>query len=114
MPVRTGEHMPSLTGYVREKLYVDLVAMSDTVRGNQYLLTAEDSFSRYCRGYPIPNKEARMVAKVMMDQHFNIYGLPDQLQSENSKEFVNNLWRELFLKILVSLQSLFNCNLWYK
>ena len=31
MPVRTGVHMPSLTGYVGEKLYIDLVSMSDTV-----------------------------------------------------------------------------------
>ena len=57
---------------------------------------AEDSFSRYCQAYPIPNKEAHTMAKVLMDQHFNIYGLPDQLHSDNGKEFVNNLWRELF------------------
>ena len=96
MPVRTGEHVPSLTGYVGEKLYIDLVSMSYTLRGKQYLLTAEDSFSRYCKMYPIPNKEAITVAKVLMDQHFNVYGLPDQLHSDNGKEFVNNLWRELF------------------
>ena len=77
MLVRTGEHVPSLTGYVGEKLYIDLVSMSDTVRGNPYLLTAGDSFSRYCCAYPIPNKEVRTVAKVLMEQHFNIYGLPD-------------------------------------
>ena len=41
MPVRTGEHVPSLTGYVGEKLYMDLAAMSDTVRRNRYLLTAK-------------------------------------------------------------------------
>ena len=34
MPFRTRVHMPSLTGYVGEKLYIDLVSMSDTVRGN--------------------------------------------------------------------------------
>ena len=34
MPVRTGEHVSSLTGYVGEKLYLDLVSMSDTGRGN--------------------------------------------------------------------------------
>ena len=28
MPVRIGEHVPSLTGYVGEKMYVDLVSMS--------------------------------------------------------------------------------------
>ena len=88
--------MPSLTGYVGEKLYIDLVSMSDTVRGNRYLLTAEDSFSRYCCIYAIPNKEACTVAKVLVDQHFNIYGLPDQLHSDNGREFVNNLWKELF------------------
>ena len=33
MPVRTGEHVPFLTGYFGEKLYVDLVSMSFIVRG---------------------------------------------------------------------------------
>ena len=91
MLVRTGEHVPSLTGYNGEKLYIDLVSMSDTVRGNQYLLTAEDSFSIYCHAYPIPNKEADTMAKLLMAKHFNLYGLPDQLHSNNGKEFVNNL-----------------------
>ena len=111
MPVRTGVHMQSLTGYVGEKLYilVDLVSMSDTVQGNEYLLTAEDGFSRYCHAYPFPNKEARTVAKVLMDQHFNVYGLPDQLHSDNGREFVNNLWKELFseLKIQQTTTTLF-------
>ena len=31
-----------------------------------------------------------------MDQHFNLYGLLDQLHSDNGKEFANNLWWELF------------------
>ena len=52
MPVRTGDNVPSLTRFVGDKLYIDLVSMLDTVRGNQYLLTVEDSFSRYCREYP--------------------------------------------------------------
>ena len=48
----------------------------------------EDSFSRV---YPIPNKQTHIVAKVVMDNHFNIYGLPDQLHSDNRIEFLNNL-----------------------
>ena len=35
------------------------------------------------------------MAKVLMDQHFDVYGLPDQLHSDNGKEFVNNLWVKL-------------------
>ena len=89
IPARVKVHVPSLTGYVGEKLYIDLVSMSDTVRGNRYILTAEDSFSRYCHAYPIPNKEA----KVLVDQHFNIFGRPDQVHSDNGREFLNNLWK---------------------
>ena len=61
----------------RRKAIRGFSGMSDTVRGNLYLLTAEDSFCRYCHVYPIPNKEAHTRAKVLMDQHSNIYGLPD-------------------------------------
>ena len=79
MPARTGVHVPLLAGYVAEKLQVDLVSMLETIRENQYMLMAEDSFSQYCWAYPIPNKEAHTVAKVLMDRHFNVYRLPDQL-----------------------------------
>ena len=34
MPVRTEVHVPLLTEYVVEKLYIDLDSMSETVRGN--------------------------------------------------------------------------------
>ena len=60
------------------------------------MLRVEDSFSRYCWSDPIPYKEAHTMAKVLMDHHFKVYGLPDQLHLDNGREFVNNLWRELF------------------
>ena len=71
------------------------------------MVTEEDSFSRYCRANPIPNKEAHTD---LMDQHFNIYLQPDQLHSDNGKEFVNNLWRELFseFKIQHTTTPLYN------
>ena len=70
----------------------------------------EDSFNRYCRVYPITNKEAHRMAKVLMDQHFKVYRLPDQLHSNDGKEFVNNLCRELFseLKIPHTTTSSYN------
>ena len=96
MHFRMGVHVPSLTGYVGEKLNIDIVSMAETIWGNRYMLMAEESFSWYCWSYPIPNEEAHTVAKVLMDNHFNVYGLPDQLHSDNGRDFVNNLWRELF------------------
>ena len=55
------------------------------------MLMMEDSFSRFHRAYPIPNKEAHTIAKVLMDQHFKVYELPDQPHSDNGTEFIDNL-----------------------
>ena len=60
------------------------------------MLMAEDSFSPYCQAYLILNKESHTKAKVLMNHHFNVYRLPNQLRSDNGREFENNLWRELF------------------
>ena len=93
IPLQTREHIPFLTVYMGEKLFIDLVSMLATIRGNRYMFTAKDGFSRCCRAYPIPNMDTHTVAKVLMNQHFNLYRLPDQLHTNDGKEFLNNLWR---------------------
>ena len=42
------------------------------------------------------------MAKVLIHEHFSMFGLPNQIISDNGAEFVNKLWTELFseLKIL--------------
>ena len=59
-----GKYVSSVTGYIGEKLYIDLVSMSETLRGKRYILMTEDGFSRYCEAYLISNNEAHTVAKV--------------------------------------------------
>ena len=66
LPARRGEHVPSLTGYVGEKSFIDLVAFSETPRGNRYILTGMDGFSCYASANPLPNKEAVTVARVLL------------------------------------------------
>ena len=85
-----------------EELFIDLVSMSETVRKNRYLLTMQDGFTRFASRYPICNKEAGTVARVLIGEHFSVFGLPNQIHSDNGREFVNMLWIELFseLKIL--------------
>ena len=61
-----------------EKLYIDLVTMAKTVKGNRYLLTVEDGFSRYVCAYPLPNKEALTLAWALAHEHFPRYGLAKQ------------------------------------
>ena len=47
--------MPSTVGNVGEKVFIDLVSMSETVRKNRYMLTVQDGFTRFASAYPICN-----------------------------------------------------------
>ena len=91
--------MPSTVGNVGEKVFIDLVSMSETMRKNHYL---QDGFTRFASAYPICNKEAGTVARVLIREHFSVFGLPIQIHSDNGTEFINKLWIKLFseLKIL--------------
>ena len=102
--VKRGPHVPSTVGNVGEKVFIDLVSMSETVRENRYLLTVQDGFTRFASAYPFFNKEAGTVARVLICEHFSVFGFPNQIHSDNGKEFINRLWIELFseLKILHS------------
>ena len=59
-----GPHVPSTVGKVREKVFIDLVTLSEAVRKNRYLLTLQVGFTRFASAYPICNKGAGTVARV--------------------------------------------------
>ena len=98
---KMGPHVPSTVGNVGEKVFIDLVTLSETVRKNRYLLTVQDGFTRFASAYPICNKEAGTVARVLIREHFSTFGLPNQIHSDNGREFVNQLWQELFLELKI-------------
>jgi hypothetical protein len=87
---------------VREKVFINLVTLSETVKKNCYLLTVQDGFTRFAGAYPICNKEAGTVARVLIQEHFSVFGIPDQIHYANGREIMNQLQKELFqeLKIL--------------
>ena len=66
--------------------------MSRSVTGNRYLLTVEDGFSRYVCCYPLPNKEALIIARKLAYEHLPRYGLTKQVHSDQGLEFVNLIW----------------------
>ena len=89
--MKRGPHVPSTVGNVVEKFFIGLISMSETLRKNHYLLTVQDGFTRFTSAYPIGNKEAGTVARVLIREHFSVFGLPNQIHSDNGHEFVNNL-----------------------
>ena len=98
--IRDGKHMPQKAGYPGQKIYVDLVGpLPVTTNQERYVLTVEDGFTRHGNAYPIRNKEAVTVARVLVDQYCTDFGFPEAIHSDNGTEFVNAVWEQLCDKL---------------
>ena len=94
--VRDGPHNPQRAGYPNQKIYVDLIGpLPETWQQEKYLLSVEDGFTGHANAYPLHNKEAATVARVLIDEYCCDYGFPEAIHSDNGKEFVNELWEQM-------------------
>jgi hypothetical protein len=64
-------------------------------RGNQYILTLVDHFSKWAEAIAIPNHTAPVVARVLVNHVFSRFGSPRQLLTDRGPEFESNLFGEL-------------------
>ena len=96
------EHEPRRTSYPLERLAVDLVGpLPETREGYKYVLTMEDSFSRFVQVAPLKNKEAVTVANALMEQFICRFGCPAQIISDNGREFANEVWEQLLKELRI-------------
>jgi transposase InsO family protein len=58
-------------------------------------LTCIDPFTKWAEAFPIRNKEAETVAKVLVEQVFCRFGVPIAMLSDQGKEVDGNLMREI-------------------
>ena len=55
--------------------------------GNSYILVVTDYFTRWAEAYAIPNQEAITVAKRLTDEFFFRFSPPEQLHSDQGRNF---------------------------
>ena len=77
------------------RIHMDLVGPLTPSRGYKYILTITDAFTRYSELVPIPDKETITVAKALLDEWILRHGFYKQVVSDNGKEFVSNVMKEL-------------------
>lgn len=63
--------------------------------GNKYILVVSDYYTRWTEAYGIPNQEAITVAKVLTREFFFRYSPPQQLHSDQGKQFESELMAEV-------------------
>ena len=75
---------------------IDLVGpLPETIRGNKYIITATDYFSKWPEAAPLPDKTAVGVANFLFSL-FCRHGWPKFLSSDQGREFVNAVSHCLF------------------
>ena len=95
-PKQKAELHPVKAGYPMQIVATDILGpLPLTPNGNSYLLVAADYFTRWVEAYPIPNQEATTVASKLTNELFFRFSLPDQLHSDQGRQFESVLISEI-------------------
>jgi len=85
-----------LTGEPWERLGIDVTGPHPTSsKGNIYILTVIDHFTKWVEMFPMKNQEAATVAKILVDRVICVHGCPLQILTDSGTNFESQLFQEL-------------------
>ena len=83
-------------GYPMRLVAVDILGpFPETESGNKYILVVSDYFTKWIEAYPIENQEAITVAKKLVEEFFFRFSPPEQLHSDQGRNFESKLIAEI-------------------
>jgi len=79
-----------------EKLAIDITGPHPLFKkGNKFIITIIEHFTKYGLAFPVKNHEAKTVAKYLVEKVFLIYGVPMQLLLDRGAEFEGMIFKEI-------------------
>jgi hypothetical protein len=79
-----------------ERIGVDITGPHPpSAKGNRYILTCIDHFSKWVEVFPMRNQEATTVARLLVDKVFCTHGMPIQLLTDQGANFESQLFKEV-------------------
>ena len=95
-PKRKAELQTIQAGYPLQVVCVDIMGpLPETEEGSKYVLVAVDYFTRWVEAYSIPNQEATTVGRKLVDEMFCRFSPPEQLHSDQGRQFESELVKEI-------------------
>jgi len=86
---------PIVTSRPWEMVAVDILKVPMSSRGNNYLLVAQDYFSKWPFAIALPDQKATTIVKALRDQVFTMVGPPRKLHSDQGRNFESHILSEL-------------------
>ena len=82
--------------YTGERVAMDIIGpLPKTVRGNRYILTVVDHFTKHVEPYALADQGATTLARVFLNEFVSRYGVPYVLHTDQGANFESNLFKEL-------------------
>ena len=95
LPRRAPMQMP-LVGEPWERVSVDVTGPHPkSTRGNRFIITVVDHFTKWAEAIPVANHTAPVVARALMNHVFSKFGAPLQLLTDRGPEFESELFTQL-------------------
>lgn len=69
--------------------------VSETARGNKYILVVMDHFTKWCEAFPTKDQKASTVADCLISKVFSRFGPPLVLHSDQGSNFESTLMHEI-------------------
>jgi len=91
------ELQPMNVGTPWKRLAIDITGPHPVSnKGNKFIITVIDQFTKYAFAFPVRNHEAKTVAKYLVERVFLIHGVPLQLLSDRGAEFEGFIFQGMY------------------
>ena len=93
---RSGPLQPMLAGQPFERMHLDITGPHPkSRRGSVCIVTIVDAFSKWADAFPIANRDAATVARILVEQVICRFGCPLSLLTDNARELEGELMTEV-------------------
>ena len=90
-----------------EMLSMDFLKLDENEKGYKKVLVVTDVFTKYAFAFPTKNELAITVAKLLVDNIFNVFGIPERLLSDRGRNFESEVIKQ-FCELL-GIKKVFTC-----